>query len=167
MTLTSSTKTFNIAGLRLAVAVFGSVELLERYRSIPRFLLGGANTMGVEASIAAWRDGEPWLDALVAYLRHNRDLVADTVHSALPGVRTVAPEATYLAWLDCRELVASGATASPASFFLDTAGVGLNDGADFGEAGVGFVRLNFATSRSVLTQVLDRMADACRHLAPR
>ncbi|MCC6438256.1 MAG: PatB family C-S lyase [Acidimicrobiales bacterium] len=161
VTLTSSTKTFNIAGLRLAIAVFGTHALLERYRSIPRFLLGGSNVMGVAASIAAWRDGEPWLAALVDHLRTNRDLVVDTVNASMAGVRTVAPEATYLAWLDCRELLASGRASHAATFFVQEAGVGLNDGADFGVVGEGFVRLNFATSRPVLREILQRMVDAC------
>lgn len=160
VTLTSSTKTFNIAGLRLAVAVFGSVALLERYRTIPRFLLGGANTMGVAASLAAWRDGEPWLDALVGYLRANRDLVVEAV-GTMDGLSTVAPEATYLSWIDCRALAAERGVTDPAAFFLHH-GVALNDGAEFGASGAGFVRLNFATSRAVLTQVLDRIAAACR-----
>ena len=160
VTITSSTKTFNIAGLRLAVAHFGSPELLARYRSISRFLLGGANIMGVAASLAAWRDGDEWLQALVAYLDRNRALVVDTVNTKFDGVGTVAPEATYLAWLDCRELVAQRSLTSAAEFFLG-AGVGLNDGVDFGEVGAGFVRLNFATSQTVLAQILDRMAAAC------
>ncbi|MGD9752954.1 MAG: MalY/PatB family protein [Acidimicrobiia bacterium] len=161
VTLTSSTKTFNIAGLRLAVAVFGTQAMLERFRTIPRFLLGGSNAFGVAASIAAWRDGEPWLEALVRYLQANRERVVDTVNRRMPGVSTVTPEATYLAWLDCRELLATGRADHAATFFLQQAGVGLNDGADFGAAGEGFVRLNFATSQAVLDQVLERMVAAC------
>jgi len=159
VTLTAATKTFNIAGLRLAVAVFGSAELLERYRSIPRFLLGGANVMGVAATVAAWRDGEPWLDALAAYLLGNRDRVVEAVAS-MAGVRTTVPEATYLAWLDCRELLARTGAPNAAELFL-AGGVGLNDGADFGTVGEGFVRLNFATSRRVLDRILDTMATTC------
>ncbi len=162
ITLTSATKSFNIAGLRLAVAVFGTPELQERYSSIGRFLLGGANSAGVVATVAAWRHGEEWLDALVAYLDGNRALVNSFVAEHLPGVRAVAPEATYLAWLDARELVASGRTADPAAFFLEHARVGLNDGREFGRHGDGFVRLNFATSRSVLLEILERLATSLR-----
>jgi len=159
VTLSSSTKTFNIAGLRLATAHFGSPALLERFRTIPRYLLGGANIMGVAASVAAWRDGEAWLEALVPYLQANRDLVVERVARDLPGVTTVAPEATYLAWLDCRELLRQRGASDAAGLFL-RGGVALNDGIDFGEVGAGFVRLNFATSRQLVGQILDRMQAA-------
>ncbi len=159
VTVTSSTKTFNIAGLRLAVAHFGSPELLERYRSISRFMLGGANIMGVAASLAAWRDGERWLEGLNDYLTANRQLVMEAV-ATMRGLTTVAPEATYLAWLDCRELLATRGVANAAAFFLEH-GVGLNDGADFGTVGEGFVRLNFATSRDILGRILAAMTRAC------
>ena len=78
----------------------------------------------------------------------------------MPGVSHRSPEATYLAWLDCRRLVGEGRTADPARFFLERANVALNDGADFGRHGVGFTRLNFATSRAMLTRVLDQLAGA-------
>jgi cystathionine beta-lyase len=160
ITLTSATKSFNIAGLRLAVAVFGSAALQERYQAEPRFLYGGVNSLGVAATVAAWTDGDDWLDGLVAYLDGNRREVERFVAESLPGVSHVAPEATYLAWLDARQLVADGVTDNPATFFLERARVGLNDGADFGVHGAGFLRLNFATSRSVLREVLERMAAA-------
>ena len=102
VTLTSATKSFSIAGLRLALAHFGSSDLQERYASIPRFLLGGANSAGVAATLAAWREGDDWIDELVRYLDGNRQLVARTVDERLPGVSHRSPEATYLAWLDCR-----------------------------------------------------------------
>jgi cysteine-S-conjugate beta-lyase len=160
VTLTSATKSFSIAGLRLALAHFGSSELQERYASIPRFLLGGANSAGVAATLAAWREGDAWIDELVRYLDGNRQLVARTVDERLPGVSHRRPEATYLAWLDCRRLVTDGRGPNPAQFFLDHARVALNDGADFGHHGVGFTRLNFATSLAMLERILDQMAAA-------
>jgi cystathionine beta-lyase len=158
VTLTSATKTFSIAGLRLAVAHFGSPELLARYQSLPRFLLGGVNGPGAVATLAAWRHGDRWVDELVTYLDGNRRLVADFVDAELPGVSHVTPQATYLAWLDCRRLAGAGLGPSPAAWFLEHAGVALNDGADFGTQGQGFARLNFATSRALLQRILDRLA---------
>ncbi len=160
VTLTSSTKTFNIAGLRLAIAVFGSPAHLERYRSISRFLLGGANIMGVAASVAAWDHGDEWVAAMVPYLQANRDRVVQVVNDEVAGVGTVTPEATYLQWLDCRELIGSGRAEDAPAFFV-AHGLGFNDGAEFGEVGRGFVRLNFATSRRILDRVLERLVTAC------
>ena len=91
VTLTSATKTFSIAGLRLAVAHFGSPELLARYQSLPRFLLGGVNGPGAVATLAAWRHCDRWVDELVHYLDGNRRLVADFVAAELPGVRHATP----------------------------------------------------------------------------
>ncbi len=116
------------------------------------------NVLGYTATLAAYRDGQPWLDALLPYLQANRDFAVDYAGSKLPGVAVAAPEATYLAWLDCRESPIPGG--DPCAFFLDKARVALNDGAAFGKPGRGFVRLNFACPRSILTEALDRMRRA-------
>ena len=108
---------------------------------------------------AAWSHADPWLDEVLAYLEANRDFVAEFVRSELPGVRHFAPEGTYLAWLDCRAL---GLAPSPQRFFLERAKVGLSDGPTFGAPGEGFVRLNFATSRAILTRALEQMAKSLR-----
>jgi cystathionine beta-lyase len=157
LTLTSASKAWNVAGLRTAVAVFGSDEIRRRFLAVPRHVRGGINLLGLEATRAAWLHGQPWLDAALAYLAGNRELVASRVGSALPGVRHHPPEATYLAWLDCRELRLEP---SPFRFFLERAKVALSDGATFGKPGEGFVRLNFATSRRLVAEALERMAKA-------
>ena len=157
LTLNSASKAFHIAGLRCAVAVFGSDAIKRRFGGVPRHVRGGINILGFEATRAAWLHGGPWLEAVVAHLRGNRDFVARTVAESLPGVVHHPPEATYLAWLDCRAL---GLEPSPFRFFLDRAGVALSDGATFGAPGEGFVRLNFATSRAIVSEALERMAKA-------
>jgi cystathionine beta-lyase len=158
VTITSATKGFNIAGLRTAVMYFGSAELEEQFnRAVPQTLMGQAGITGIDATIAAWRYGQPWLDDVMQRLTSNRDLVADFVAREMPGIVHHKPESTYLAWLDCRDLDLPGE--SPQKFFLERAKVGLNDGGTFGEAGRTCVRLNFATSEEVLTQVLERMAE--------
>jgi cystathionine beta-lyase len=159
ITLTSASKPFNIAGLRCAVAIFGSPELRKRFLEFPRHLRGGLGSFGIAASEAAWRHSQPWLDEVLAYLEANRELVAEFAAAQLPAIRQFRPEATYLAWLDCREL---GLEPSPYQFFLKRAKVALSDGAAFGEPGRGFVRLNFATSRRILRLALERMAEALR-----
>lgn len=157
VTLTSASKAFNIAGLRCAVAVFGSDALQTRFNALPSHGRGGLNALGLAATVLVWRDGQPWLDATLAYLAANRDFAARFVAEHMPRIRHVAPEATYLAWLDCREL---GLAPDPFRFFLERARVALSDGAAFGAGGEGFARLNFATSRAILTEVLQRMRTA-------
>jgi cystathionine beta-lyase len=158
VTITSATKAYNIPGLRCGLMHFGSEELRERFRRIlPDRVFGKANLFGVEATLAAWRYGEPWLDEVLRLLEANRDRLAEFVASELPGVRHYPAEATYLAWLNCGGL---DLEASPQAFFLERARVGLADGADFGPPGVGCVRLNFATSPAILDELLRRLAHA-------
>jgi cystathionine beta-lyase len=157
--LTAASKAFNIAGLRCGVAIFGSAELKRRFNGLPRHLRGGIGMLGIEALRAAWRHAQPWLDEVRAYLEGNRAFVADFVRDELPGVVLHPPEATYLAWLDCRAL---DLRPSPYQHFLDRGRVALSDGASFGEAGRGFARLNFATSRAILTDALERVAKSLR-----
>jgi cysteine-S-conjugate beta-lyase len=158
ITITSATKSFNIPGLRCSVMHFGSPELRARFhKRIPERMLGQVNVVGIDATVAAWRHGQPWLDAVMRRLAANRARVASFVKAELPGVRHYSPEGTYLAWLDCRAL---DLPASPFQFFLEQARVGLNEGADFGIHGIGHVRLNFATSAEILDEVLGRMASA-------
>ncbi|MFQ5698024.1 MAG: MalY/PatB family protein [Myxococcota bacterium] len=156
VTLTSATKAFNVAGMRCAVAAFGSRELKARFNALGgRHAHGGASTAGMLAMETAWRHCQPWLDHVVGYLEANRDFVARFAAENLEGIVTHVPEATYLAWLDCRALELPE---GPHSFFLHRARVGLNDGATFGTPGDGYVRLNFATSRAILRELLERMA---------
>lgn len=158
ITITSATKAFNIAGLRAAVMHFGSPELQERHRAaVPDYLMGQISVLGTDATVAAWRQAQPWLDDVMAKLRQNRDYVTDFLAREMPRVHHYRPEATYLAWLDCRALDLPG---GPHQFFLNEAKVGLNDGGTFGTPGVPCVRLNFATCDEVLHGVLDRMAAA-------
>jgi cysteine-S-conjugate beta-lyase len=157
VTLTSATKSFNIPGVRAALIHFGSDALYERFLdALPQHLLGHPSRLGVDATVAAWTDGKPWLEELLAYLRANREIVTAWA-ATQPDIGYHAPEATYLAWLDCERLLLDG---SPFQFFLDSAQVGLSDGADFGGRGERHVRLNFGTSAEILREILGRMSDS-------
>jgi cystathionine beta-lyase len=160
ITITSATKSFNIPALRCAVMHFGAPALKERFeKRIPSRLLGSPGVTGVDATVAAWDDGQPWLDEILAQLRANRDWLAATLAAELPGVTMRVPEATYLAWLDCRELELP----CPAGqFFLDQARVGLNFGQTFGADYAGFARVNFATPPAILREIVKRMGEAVR-----
>lgn len=172
ITLNSASKSFNIPGLRCAVAHFGTQQLQHRFNSVyPRHVRGGLGLFGLYASIAAWRYAEPWLAEVVPYLAANRDFVQDALAKRIPEIRFHRPEATYLAWLDCRGLDLtsdrpasavgeSRIAPSPAAHFLRHGKVALSDGRLFGEGWEGYVRLNFATSRPILSEVIDRMTNA-------
>jgi cystathionine beta-lyase len=157
VTITSATKAFNLAGVRCAVGHFGPPALRAALAAQPKDLFGVVSVLGVEATLAAWTDGDDWLASVRAHLHTNRDLLAGLVAERLPGVRFSPPEATYLAWLDCREL---GLPVDPAEFFRAQAGVQLSPGPGFGPGGEGYARLNFATSADILTDIVSRMSRA-------
>jgi cystathionine beta-lyase len=114
------------------------------------------NALGYAACEAAYRDSEPWRQALLAYLRGNRDFLLDTLARDTPGVRVEAPiEATYLAWLN----IASLRLPNPSSYF-EGHGVGLSDGVPFIDPPGGHVRLNFGCARATLAEALRRIRTA-------
>jgi cystathionine beta-lyase len=151
ITLWAPSKTFNLAGLTSACAVIPDPELRQRFATASKGLLPDGNVLGLVAAEAAYRDGEPWRQALLSVLREHRATLAARIAS-WPGVDWRAPESTYLAWLDMRE---AGLGEAPYKALLKQAGVALSDGAAFGCPG--FVRLNFGTTASQLEAALSRM----------
>jgi len=158
ITLSAPSKTFNIAGLDCSFAIIQNPELRKRYQHAARGLVSGVNVLGWTAAIAAYRDGQEWLTQALAYLESNRNFLYETVKKEFPLLRMTLPEATYLAWLDCR----AGGLDDPYEFFLQKAKVALNDGKTFGHGGQGFVRLNFACPRATLAAALERMGQALK-----
>jgi len=152
-TFTSATKGWNIAGLKCGLAVAGApagITLLEeRWEALL------ASHLGVLASVAAFTEGLPWLDAVLGQLDENRKLLADLLAEHLPGAGYAPPQASFLAWLDCRDL---GLGDDPAAVFLDRGQVALGHGPDFGAEGHGFARLNMGTSPELLAEAVRRMA---------
>ena len=157
ITLMAASKTFNLAGLQCSFAIIQNDDLRERYTQSGKGLVSWVNLMGMVATEAAYRHGQAWLDELMRYLEANRQYTYDYVNDQLPGITMAKPEGTYLAWLDCRE---AGIEENPHKFFLEEARVCVNNGADFGRGGEGFVRLNFGCPRSLLTEALERMRAA-------
>ena len=157
ITSVSASKGWNLPGLKCAQLILSSEADAETWAAVGFLTEHGASTPGVRANIAAFRDGGDWLPEVLAYLDGSRALLADLLAEHLPGARYQPPEGTYLAWLDCRGL---GLGDSPAEFFLDKAQVLVNDGPAFGEAGRGHVRLNFATPRPILAQIIRQMGRA-------
>ena len=156
ITLMAPSKTWNIAALYCAFAIIPDATLRTRYRRAMRGVVPHPNVLGFVAAEAAYAHGTPWRMALLEVLRQNRDRVVDEI-SRLPGLSCASPEATYLAWIDCRSLMSDREIDNPAKFF-EHAGVGLSDGAPFGAPG--FVRLNFGCPASTLEHGLARIRKA-------
>jgi len=157
VTLIAPSKTFNVPGLKCSVAIVQNQELRKKLAATQMGLVHGVSVMGYTAALAAYRDGQPWLDEVLRYLAANLDWLIQYVEAHLPGITMSRPEGTYLAWLDCRE---AGIPGNPHEFFLKKAKVAVNDGATFGRGGEGFVRLNFGCPRPMLTEALERMKEA-------
>ena len=143
---------------------FGTSKLRQRFaRRIPSRLIGGCSGLGIDATVAAWTSSDAWLDAVVAHLTAARDRVVDDDPGRAAQVRCHAPEGTYLAWLDFRELRLD----TPAfRFFHDQARIALSAGENFDPACPQFGRLNFATSMPILDRILKRLVTAVRNSPP-
>ena len=174
VTAAAASKGWNLPGLKCAQLLLTNDADAAVWADRGFTFEHGASTPGVWATIAAYRDGGPWLEDVVRYLDRNRTLLAALLAEHLPQAGFLPPEGTYLAWLDCRALDCRGLAgggyppgerpgaaageASPAAFFLAQARVMLTDGAACGEGGGGHVRLNFGTPRPVLAEIVRRMA---------
>jgi cystathionine beta-lyase len=162
ITLVAPSKTFNVAGLYCAFAIIPNPDLLRRYKKITEKMSMHLSSLGLAAAQSAFSGAcDDWLAALRVYLTGNRDFLVEFIQGEFDGLRTTVPEATYLTWLDCNELVRSGRIhGTPQEFFLKQAKVALNEGKEFGSGGEGFVRLNFGCPRKTLEDALERMKTA-------
>lgn len=158
LTATSASKAWNLAGLKCAQMLLHNDADRERWARLGRLATDGTATLGAVAAVAAYREGRPWLDAVLARLDRNRRLLAGLLAAHLPEAGHVPPEGTYLGWADLRGLGLP--EADLAGFFADRAGVTLVDGRDCGTVGEGFVRINFGTTEAILTRIVERMAAA-------
>lgn len=157
VSLLSASKGWNLAGLKCAAIVAGSSAMQAVVGRLPPDGCWRIGHFGVLATVAALAAGQPWLDALLATLQMRRRQLGDLIAARLPDVRWQPPQATYLAWLDCRGI---GLGEQPRDVFLDRGRVALEPGPQFGPPGSGFVRLNFGTSEAVLAEAIERMASA-------
>jgi cystathionine beta-lyase len=161
ITLFAPSKTFNVPGLKCSIGVVQNRELLQALNRTAAGIVPGVNALGYTAALAAYAEGQVWLDELLLYLEANRDYLLAYLSANIPTIKCKMPQGTFLAWLDCRE---AGIPGSPHEFFLEQARVALNDGVRFGEGGEGFVRLNFGCPNTVLTDALDQMRAALEAL---
>jgi cystathionine beta-lyase len=158
ITLSAPSKTFNVPGLGFGFAVISDQGMLDKFNKVTEMFLPHPGPIGYAGAMAAYTDTSGWLDALLDYLRGNRDYLVETIKTTLPQIKVTHPKGTYLAWLDCRALQVPAT--HPQEFFLKEAKVALNYGGDFGTGYEGYVRVNFGCSRKVLVEALERMRTA-------
>lgn len=155
--LASASKAWNLAGLKCAMLVTSSPATAARAAALPPDTRWRVGHLGVLAATAAFTAGRPWLAELTETLGLRRTWLQEALSERLPGLPWTPPEAGYLAWLDCS---AAGSGTAVAGRLLSRARVAVEAGERFGAAGVGHIRLNFATSEEILQLATDRIADA-------
>lgn len=153
ITLYSNGKMYNVPDLILAFAVIPNEEIRNEFERLG-YAFGEEHVLNVEAGIATYAESKEWKKQLLSYLKENRDYLESELKRRFPKAKVVHLESTFLEWVDFR---AYGENVD-AKFFKKHAKVFLTDGKDFG--GEGYVRINFATRREILTQALDRMEAA-------
>ncbi len=159
----SATKTFNLAGLQASTVIFPNPHMKAVFdRFWGNMDIHRNNAFSVVAMETAFNQGEDWLNQLLPYLSDNFDFVVDYCRKHIPKVKTFAPDATYLMWLDCRELGLSNQELH--DFMIKKAGLGLNDGSSFGRSLNGYMRLNAACPRALLEKALRQLEEAVNSL---
>ena len=155
----SGTKTFNLAGLQASTVVFPDAHKKAVFDHYWQCMdIHRNNAFSLTAMEAAFTGGEEWLEQLLPYLSDNFDFVVGYCQKYIPKIKTYAPDATYLMWLDCRALDLDNQALH--DFMIEKAKLGLNDGCSFGRQLQGFMRLNAACPRSVLAQAMDQLRAA-------
>lgn len=159
----SATKTFNLAGLQASTVIFPNPHMKAVFdRFWMNMDIQRNNAFSVTAMEVAYNQGEEWLEQLLPYISKNFDLVVNYCEKHIPNIKTYAPDATYLMWLDCRELGLDNEELH--DFMIYKAGLGLNDGCAFDRQLNGYMRLNVACPQSILEQALRQLETAVNSL---
>jgi len=159
--LNAPSKTFNVAGLNTSYAIIPDEKLRRKYRvEQEKSGITNGTPFGIEALMAAYEEGEEWLEALKVHLSANIAYVNKFIKTNKLPIKTVKTEATFLIWLDCSKMGLNHEKL--VEFFINEAKLGLNDGKSFGETGDGFMRLNVGTSKEVLEVAMNRLLAACK-----
>jgi len=159
ITCVSATKTFNLAGLQASTTIFPNKQMKQKFdRFWMNMDIHRNNAFSSVAMEAAYNEGEEWLTQLLAYVSENFDFIKKYFDENIPKIKPNVPDATYLIWLDCRELGMTNEELR--DFMIHKAGLGLNEGCSFGRSLSGYMRLNAACPRSVLEQALKQLKEA-------
>lgn len=159
VTFMSPSKAFNMPGMTASHALIFNPKLRRRFRMFMEACeLDLGHAFAFLSIEAAYSHGTEWLEQCLAYIQGNIDYVDHFLKTHAPKIKALRPQASYLVWLDCREMGMSQEALN--DFFVDKAHLGLNDGAMFGEVGTGFMRLNVASPRSVIEKAMNQLAEA-------
>jgi cysteine-S-conjugate beta-lyase len=159
ITMTSASKTFNLAALSTASVIISNKKLLRVFNTLVQNLhVDMGNVFGTVATIAAYNQGEEWLQQLLQYINVNLNLLDQTLKSDIPEIKMIHPEATYMAWLDCTALNLDDKALE--QFFIKDAGLGLNSGIQFGKGGSSYMRINLACPKAILEKALSQLKNA-------
>lgn len=160
VTFMAPSKVFNMPGIIASHAIVFNNDLRERFYSyLEQNDLIMGNAFAYPAVEAAYTQGEDWLKQMLDYVYENIRLVDASLKQKMPKIKAILPEASFLIFLDCREL-GYETQEQLVDFFVNKARLGLNDGAMFGKEGTGFMRLNVATPRSIVAEAMKRLEDA-------
>lgn len=163
ITFGAPSKTFNIAGIVSSYAIVPDRDIRSRFFGwLKANELDEAPLFAPIATIAAFREGEPWRREMLGYVEGNIDFVMDYCRKHLPAIRPLRPQASFLIWMDCRGLGLEHEQL--VDLFVNKAGLALNDGKMFGPGGEGFMRMNVGTSRAVLQQAMEQLRQALEAL---
>jgi cystathionine beta-lyase len=162
LTMIAPSKTYNLAGMACSVLIAQNKEIRETMAAALQGISAHVNIMGYEAAYGAYSGGDEWLRQLLVYLKDNRDFAIDYIRRHLPLIKTTVPTSTYLLWMDMRDLPIEG---DLMDFCHQSAGIAPSPGTFFGDAGEGFVRLNFGCPRATLATGLERLRAAVEQLA--
>lgn len=154
ITVTSASKSFNLAGLKCAIIVTDSLKIKQRLDVMPPAMTWRASLFGATASTAAFSESAEWLESVLLTLNENRVLVKKLIESKTPSIKYRIPDFGYLAWLDVTGL---GLGANPAETILQRGKLAVQAGVLYGPKHSNFVRLNFGTSEEIITEAFNRL----------
>ena len=172
ITCMAPSKTFNIAGEHYASLIIPNTEIRTQVKKqMKALMIGNPGVLIAEAAIAAYTHGEPWLEAVTAYCEENMQLVDEFFQKRIPELTLITPEASFIAFIDAQPLLPLLSAKTGSNYtkehskgilthlFAEEAWVLLHDGGWFGDKGLGYLRINYATQRTLLLEVLERMAN--------
>lgn len=161
LTMIAPSKTFNLPGMGCSILIAQNEEIRTTIAQSLRGMGVHVNILGFEAAWGAYTGGQEWLDQLIVYLKGNRDFAIDFIRTNLPQIKTTVPQATYLLWMDMRELGIENLS----EFCTNEAKLTLSSGEFFGSLGDGFMRMNFGCTRATLEEGLNRLKTAIDNVA--